>query len=102
MTYHANLSFRLDNLTTTSLKTLTGEGQERSISGCSDRWTELFTWRTIKFFMHFFTNALLFRSSSLQLCRSFSTGKVIMDAGKRAAARYAVDNFVKVSSILLA
>ena len=54
------------------------------------------------FFMHLFTNALLFRSSSLQLCRSFSTGKVIMDAGKRAAARYAVDNFVKVSSILLA
>lgn len=47
--------------------------------------------------MHFLTNALLFRSSSLQLCRSFSTGKVIMDAGKRAAARYAVDNFVKVS-----
>lgn len=49
------------------------------------------------FLMHFFTNALLFRRSSLQLCRSFSTGKVIMDAGKRAAARYAVDNFVKVS-----
>ena len=47
--------------------------------------------------MHFFANALLFRSSSLQLCRSFSTGRVIMDAGKRAAARYAVDNFVKVS-----
>ena len=47
--------------------------------------------------MHFFANALLFRSSSLQLSRSFSTRKVIMDAGKRAAARYAVDNFVKVS-----
>ena len=47
--------------------------------------------------MHFFANALLFRSSSLQLCRSFSTGRIIMDAGKRAAARYAVDNFVKVS-----
>lgn len=47
--------------------------------------------------MHLFANALLFRSSSLQLCRSFSTGRIIMDAGKRAAARYAVDNFVKVS-----
>ncbi|XP_073238948.1 ribose-5-phosphate isomerase-like isoform X1 [Porites lutea] len=50
--------------------------------------------------MHFLTNALLFRSSSLQLCRSFSTGKVIMDAGKRAAARYAVDNFVKDNQVL--
>ena len=41
-------------------------------------------------------NALLFRGSLFRLCRSFSTGKVIMDAGKRAAARYAVDTYVKV------
>ena len=41
-------------------------------------------------------NALLFRGSLFRLCRSFSTGKVVMDAGKRAAARYAVDTYVKV------
>ena len=41
--------------------------------------------------------ALLLRGSVLGLCRSFSTGKTVMDAGKRAAARCAVDTFVKVS-----
>lgn len=40
---------------------------------------------------------LLVRGSVLRLTRSVSTGKAVMDAGKRAAARYAVDTYVKVS-----
>ena len=36
------------------------------------------------------------RGSILHLCRRVSTGEVIMEAGKRAAARYAVDTYVKV------
>lgn len=41
-------------------------------------------------------SASLVRGAVLRLCRSFSTGKAVMDAGKRAAARYAVDTYVKV------
>ena len=42
-------------------------------------------------------NLLSLRGSVSHLYRPFSTGKAVMDAGKRAAARYAVDTFVKVS-----
>ena len=41
-------------------------------------------------------NALFVRGSILRLCRPISTRKAVMDAGKRAAARYAVDTYVKV------
>lgn len=42
-------------------------------------------------------NLCRLRGSILSFYRSFSTGKAVMDAGKRAAARYAVDTYVKVS-----
>lgn len=41
-------------------------------------------------------NALFVRGSILPFCRPISTGKAVMDVGKRAAARYAVDTYVKV------
>lgn len=40
------------------------------------------------------------RGSILHLCRRVSTGEVVMEAGKRAAARYAVDTYVKGNQAL--
>ncbi|PFX21113.1 Ribose-5-phosphate isomerase [Stylophora pistillata] len=45
-------------------------------------------------------NLLRLRGSILHLCRCFSTGKSAMEAGKRAAARYAVDTYVKDNQAL--
>lgn len=42
-------------------------------------------------------NLFRLQGSISHLYRSISTGKAVMEAGKRAAARCAVDEYVKVS-----
>ena len=42
-------------------------------------------------------NLFRLRGSISNFYRCFSTGKAVMEAGKRAAARCAVDEYVKVS-----